>query len=126
MASILVVDDDADIREAIENLLARQGHEVTTAENGVAALHALGPTQFDLVITDIKMPEMGGFDLLQEVRGISRNTPVILMTGFPSHQGILDSISEGAFAYVEKPFDTDYLASLVTQALRGRAGRMSR
>jgi DNA-binding NtrC family response regulator len=122
MANILVVDDDPDIREAVDDLLARSGHRVTTAGDGAQARPLLRPGEFDLIITDVKMPGMNGFDLLREIRQTCRDIPVILMTGFPSKEGILDSLFEGAFGYVEKPFDPNYLVSLVGQALLHKTG----
>ena len=126
MANILVVDDDPDVREAVDDLLARSGHRVTTAGDGVEAKPLLRPGGFDVIIADVKMPGMSGFDLLREIQTICGDVPVILMTGFPSKEGILESLYDGAFGYVEKPFDPLYLVSLVGRALLTRMRRATR
>jgi DNA-binding NtrC family response regulator len=117
MARILVVDDDPDAVDLLKELLTGEGHEIDTASDGDSALESFRAAAFDLVISDVRMPGKHGFSLLEEVRSRQEEVPVILITGFPSQQAVLDSVYRGAYAYVEKPFDIDYLVSLVRKAL---------
>jgi DNA-binding response OmpR family regulator len=81
MARILVIDDDAEIRNLVAKFLVLDGHEVDTAENGLVGLKMIESNQYDLLITDIVMPEQDGFGVLMELRRISAKVPIIVMTG---------------------------------------------
>jgi DNA-binding NtrC family response regulator len=118
MARILVVDDDSDVLELLGSVLEGDGHEVSTANDGEHALMSFSAGSFDVVVTDVRMPGQDGFDLLDHIRDRSPSLPVILVTGKASPQGALKSVYHEAFGYVEKPFDTTYLLSLVDRAIR--------
>jgi two-component system response regulator PilR (NtrC family) len=118
METILVVDDDQGMRELIEILLAREGYEVKTAADGREAVELLGKVRFDLVVTDLKMPQVDGIDLLKRVKEVSPETPVIIVTAFASGETALTAMKEGAYDYLEKNFDVNDLLGLVRDALR--------
>jgi DNA-binding NtrC family response regulator len=120
-ARILVVDDKPRIRELVAEIL--EGHDVTTASDGAEALARIAAERFDLVLTDVCMPEANGYEVLAAVKARSPGTAVVLMTAFGAIPDAVAATKQGAFDYVEKPFDPDALAALVARALDGaRAG----
>jgi len=118
-AKILVVDDDSSIREIIEALLQRQGHDVTTCTSAKQALEVVETHAFDLVITDLVMPEVGGVEL---VNHLTRNsdTKVLVVSGSErdGNEGHLEFAErQGAARVMEKPFAGDDLIAAVTELL---------
>ncbi|HSC86316.1 MAG TPA: sigma-54 dependent transcriptional regulator [Polyangiaceae bacterium] len=104
MKRVLVVDDEENIRLVLRTFLKRGGYEVETAGSGEEALvqvEAFGP---DFVITDVRMPKMGGLDLLSTLRAKGADTTVIVMSAYGSHDLALEAIQAGAYDYVSKPF----------------------
>jgi DNA-binding NtrC family response regulator len=128
MKKILVVDDDPVSRDLLEEVLRKEDLEVRLAESAEAALALLEKDDFPLVLSDIRMKEKSGFDLLRSARRLRPQTVVVLMTGFGSMEGALDALREGAFDYISKPFQLDDLRSVIGRArkhaehLRGLAG----
>ena len=120
MERILVVDDDRGIQDVLDIMLSREGYQVTTADDGAAALDIIRKKKFDLVITDLKMPRMDGIDLLKGVKETAPGTAVILLTAFASGETALAAMREGAYDYVEKNFNVDDLLSIVRDALEKR------
>jgi DNA-binding NtrC family response regulator len=116
MKKILVVDDDPVSRELLEEVLRKEGLEVHQAESAEAALAILAGDDFPLVLSDIRMKEKSGFDLLREARKLRPHSVIILMTGFGSMEGALDALRDGAFDYISKPFQLDDLRSVVARA----------
>lgn len=102
---ILVVDDEPAQREMVSGFLKKQGFDVSTAESGVKALQLFRQDSVDLILTDQKMPDMPGSDLLQAVRAINPETPVILMTAFGSIEAAVSAIQGGATDYLTKPLN---------------------
>ena len=102
---ILVVDDEPAQREVVSGFLKKQGFDVSTAESGVKALQLFRQDSIDLILTDQKMPNMSGSDLLQAVRGINPETSVILMTAFGSIEAAVSAIQGGATDYLTKPLN---------------------
>ncbi len=102
---ILVVDDEPAQREMVSGFLKKQGFDVSTAESGVKALQLFRQDSVDLILTDQKMPTMSGSDLLQAVRAINPETPVILMTAFGSIEAAVAAIQGGATDYLTKPLN---------------------
>jgi len=117
MAKILVVDDDQDMREFLEILLAREGYEVASASGGKEALGLCKKHKFDLAITDLKMPKVDGIDVLKSIKEISPETMVILITAFASGETAVAAMKEGAYDYLEKNFDVEDLKSVIKDAL---------
>ena len=112
---ILVVDDEPAQRELISGFLKKQGFDVSSAENGVKAVELFRQDSIDLVLTDQKMPHMSGLDLLQAVRAINPEAPVILMTAFGSIEAAVSAIQGGANDYLTKPLNLDELLYRIRQ-----------
>ncbi len=122
-ARILVVDDVADVRHLIAHVLKRKGFAVTEAIHGLDAVAWLARQPFDLVISDLKMPEMGGLELLAHVRAQHAETDLILLTAYGTIQSAVQAMKDGAFDYVTKPFDIRDLEDKVARCLEARAQR---
>jgi two-component system response regulator PilR (NtrC family) len=117
MARILVADDDSGVRELLEIMLTREGYAVSCAENGKEALALFRKKPFDLVLTDLKMPKVDGLDLLKEIKAISPDSAVILITAHASGATAVAAMQEGAFDYIEKDFDIEDLKATIRDAL---------
>lgn len=104
---LLVVDDDKVFREELSELLRDDGHSVTVASSVAKALEALEGAEFDVVLTDLKMPRASGMELLREVRSRWPRTLVVVITGFATIETALEAMKNGAFDYVRKPFRID-------------------
>ncbi len=115
---ILVVDDVPDTVEVIRRNLSAQGYKVFTASNVVSAIQLLKNTKIDLVITDYKMPEINGLDLIRHVRENYSDIEVMIITGYSSVGGAVEAIKTGAEEYLSKPFTDEELYSAVAGALR--------
>ncbi len=101
---ILVVDDQRSMREMLEIFLGREGYEVTSCASGSEALRHLGEGGADLLITDIQMPGLSGFDLLREARGLDPDLPVLMITAYGSPDSAVEAMKQGATDYLTKPF----------------------
>ena len=119
-ARILIVDDEPDMLENCSRILSRQGYACLTAENGRAALAILERERPDLLLTDLKMPEMDGMALLRHAHEVDPALPVIMITGFASIESAVAAVREGAFDYLPKSFSVDQLRVAVERALRHR------
>ncbi len=117
MPKILVVDDEEDMRTTLAILLEAEGYGVITAMNGHGAMERLKKEQVDMVVSDIRMPDMDGIELLQQVKGINPIIPVVMVTGYGSAELAVESMKLGAFDYLQKPFDNDRLYEVVRSAL---------
>ncbi len=114
---ILIVDDELLILRIISDILSEEGYEVKTAINYFNASQLLDGEKFDVVITDIRMPEKSGIDLLTHVREINADIPVILMTGFATLETAVEAVKQGAFDYLTKPLDFNKLKRIVSQSI---------
>ena len=118
MARILVVDDESAIRETLQGLLERHGHVITPAENGLVALERFDQGTFDLVLSDVIMPEMNGFDLLQALQPqLHERIPFVILSSHDDRDGIAAAIYAGAFDYLRKPFEESHVAEVIGRAL---------
>jgi DNA-binding NtrC family response regulator len=115
---ILVVDDEASITSALELILGERGYEVKTAKNVGEATALLRGRPFDLVFTDLRLPDSTGIELLTRVKSDTPDTPVILMTAHGSIEITIEAIKLGAYYYVEKPFTPDQVLMLAERALQ--------
>ncbi|MDP2313896.1 MAG: sigma-54 dependent transcriptional regulator [Pseudomonadota bacterium] len=115
---ILVVDDEPSIRKVLQAHLARDGHAVETATDGGEAITRLEGEPFDLVITDLKMPGVGGLELLAHVRQNLPGLPLIVITAHGTVDSAVEALKLGAFDYITKPFDLAELRTAVDKALR--------
>jgi two-component system response regulator PilR (NtrC family) len=120
MAKILVVDDDQGMREFLEIMLSREGYRVTTACDAGKALGRCRKEKFDLIITDLKMPKMDGIGFLREIKDLSPETVVILITAYASGETAVTAMKEGAYDYIEKDFAIEDLKRIVSNALTGK------
>jgi two-component system, NtrC family, response regulator AtoC len=118
---ILVVDDEANLRRVLAAQLGRDGYEVHTAPDGEAALAFLREHHVDLVITDLRMPNLGGMDLLRAALRDQPELPVIILTAHGTVDTAVEALKTGAFDYISKPFDQDEVRLVVRKALRTRA-----
>ncbi len=121
--TILIVDDDAEMRELVRDVLAERGHHVTTVGGGREALQRLAEGDYAAVLTDLRMKEMEGIELLAEIRRLYPDTGVILMTAFGSVETAVEAMKHGASDYLVKPVKTDELVRVVERVLREAALR---
>ncbi len=115
---ILIVDDDAGMRSTLSDILIEEGYHVVSYGKGVEALAWLKKNQFDIVILDIKLPDIDGMKLLEEIRQLNPESGVIVITGYASVETAVAAIKEDAYAYVVKPFIVDELKAVIRKALR--------
>jgi two-component system response regulator PilR (NtrC family) len=121
MAHILVVDDERSMREFLEILLQRQSHQVLSCASVAEALAALEGGEFDLVISDIKMPGSTGLELLTRIKESSPETPVVLITAHGSTESAVEAMKLGAYDYLTKPCSVDEICLVVDKALEKRS-----
>ncbi len=115
---ILLVDDEEDILEVIRDRLEAYGFEVVTAGNGVEALAKLRAEKFDGVFMDVKMPEMGGIEALEEIRKTDAHIPVIIITSSSTREAAMATIGKGANEYVLKPFEWSELKAKIEKVFK--------
>jgi DNA-binding NtrC family response regulator len=118
--SILVIDDEAAVCEGIRRVLHGEGYEVTTTCSPRDGIDLLRKKSFDLLLLDIKMPELNGMKVLQESRASSPNTEVVIITGYATIETAIDAIRQGAFEYLQKPVGPEKLLITVARALERR------
>lgn len=119
-AKILLVEDEDLSRDSLTRLLKMTGFNVRGAASGKAALSFLSHEQFDIIITDLFLPDINGIDILKQVKELSPHTEVILITGHASAETAVKAMKEGAFDYITKPLNFDELSILITKALEKR------
>jgi DNA-binding NtrC family response regulator len=119
-AKILIVDDEKDICMALNILLTKEGYAVTEAYNGEQALDRIRQENFDVVITDIKMEKMDGFEVLDQAQKMSPETAVIMMTAFASVVSAVEAMRAGAADYITKPFINDEIRLTIRRILQSR------
>ncbi len=122
--SVLVVDDESSILDTLRILLRKEGYEVTTAQGGKAGLEQIRSGNHDIVLTDVRMPQVTGLDILLAAKEQDQMTPVILMTAQASLQTAVAAVNQGAFYYVQKPFSNDELLAILRRACEYRSIRV--
>ncbi len=120
MPNILVVDDKDSMRNMLTETLLEEGYRVDSASTGKKAVDLVRNKSYDLVLTDLKMPDVDGLQVLSEVKEVDSETAVILMTAFGTIEDAVAAMKLGAFDFVTKPFDTEHLCVLVNRALENR------
>ncbi len=122
---ILVVDDEEITLRNLDHTLKKEGYIVVTASSGMEAVKTLDATDFDVVLTDLKMEKIGGIEVLEKAKGKYPDTPVIMITGYASIDTAIDSIKKGAFHYIAKPFKLEDVRSTVKQAIEKKLSTRS-
>lgn len=121
MSSILLVEDEKILRVSLSDALRAEGYAVLPVEEGKSAMRSLEEGEFSLVITDIRLPDIGGMEILKKSLAESPSTPVIMMTGYGSIEDAVQAMRTGAFDYITKPFDLDEMLVTVSKALEIQA-----
>jgi response regulator RpfG family c-di-GMP phosphodiesterase len=114
---VLVVDDEKFIRDILADFLGMEGYQVRTAEDGVAAINELSHSHYDLVISDLKMPRMGGIELLEAMGKTAPQALTVIMTGFGTVETAIDAMKRGAYDYILKPFKVEEVIHVVERGL---------
>ena len=114
---VLIVDDEKFIRDILADFLGMEGYVVRTAEDGQAALNELNLAHYDLVISDLKMPRMGGIELLEQIGAAAPNALTVIMTGFGTVETAIDAMKRGAYDYILKPFKVEEVIHVVQRGL---------
>ena len=123
MSNLLIVDDEQGIRQLLSLIFKRGGHEVRAAENGRKALEMLREEEADLIISDVRMPDIDGIELLRASRELSPDVGVVLMTAFATVETAREAFKLGADDFIQKPFDVDELKVIVAKVLEKQALR---
>jgi len=117
LAKILIADDEEGIRHYLHKVIHMMGHETIDVSNGKEALDIFKNSRIDLSIVDINMPEMDGLSFLHAAKEIDPNAVIIIMTGYPSADSIVETIEEDGYTYLAKPIDMVQLQDLIGTGL---------
>ncbi len=120
MSSVLVIDDKESVRQMLSKTLESEGYEVDVARDGMDGLRKAKEKRFDLVLTDLKLPQMDGLEVLSSMKELDPDLSVIVMTAYGTIETAVQAIKQGAFDYLAKPFDPDHLNFLIKRALENR------
>ena len=129
--AILVVDDDEVMRQTLSDVLRKRGYAVSTAETGGQTISSIKKQLFDLILLDIRLPDMDGLDVLKRIKEIESDLMVIVMTAYSDVQTAVMAIKSGAYDYIDKPFELEELKILIqkaleTQSLKNEIRRLQR
>ncbi len=122
--TILVIDDESAILDTLRILLKKEGFDVTTAQGGKAGVEEIRSGNFDIILSDVRMPQVSGLDVVDAARDQDPMTPVILMTAQASLQSAIGAVNAGAYYYIQKPFANDELLAILRRACEFRAVRV--
>ena len=122
-ANILLVEDEDDIRDVLREQLQREGYGVIEAKSGSEALALAQQSSFDVLLTDVVMPDLNGIELVQQVGHLKPSPVTIVMTGYGSIEMAVKAIKAGAFDFLQKPFSAEVLSATITSALRFKSLR---
>lgn len=117
---ILVIDDEEIVRKSCIRTLVPEGFKVDVARDGLEGLRMLKAKSYDLILIDLKMPNMDGMEVLENMQTMSPGSKVIIITGYSAVETAVKAIKMGAFNYLEKPFTPDSLLEAVKEALSSR------
>ncbi len=115
--NILVVDDESSMRKNILDILTSEGFKVYEAENGIVGIEMVKKYDFDLVLLDFNMPGMDGFEALSEIKKINQDLPVVILTAYGTNERVIEAMKNGAYDYMEKPFELSEFLLIVERAL---------
>lgn len=116
---VLIVDDDANFCGTMSKILEKKGYDTSVAENGQRAIDLVRERSVDVILMDVKMPVMNGVDAYKSIKHIRPSTVVIFMTAFSVEDLVKDTIKEGAYAVVKKPFDIDSVVNMIEKSKNG-------
>ncbi len=114
--TILLVDDDKEFRKAMKKMFENSGYAAVIAADGNEALDALSNEDFDLVISDLRMPNLNGVELMEELRRRGLETPIVFLTAFGEVESYMDLMNLGAFEYLNKPVKSKEILEVVRRA----------
>ena len=117
MAKVLIIDDERSIRNTLKDILEVESYNVDVAENGFDALCALEKNEYQVIFSDIKMPQMDGIELLQKIKEKGIESSIIMISGHGNIETAVDCIKKGAYDFIEKPIDLNRLLVVVRNAL---------
>lgn len=117
MSKILVVDDDEDLRENLAEVLESSGYLCKKSSSGIDAIKKASEEKFDIIIQDLVMPGLKGMELLLELKKISPQTKIIVITAFATIDSAIDAIKKGASEYISKPFDVEELLTIIRRVI---------
>src|SRR5688572_4732152 len=118
VGSILVVDDEESLRHALTRHLRRCGYACDTVATGHGGLERFAAGRYDAVLTDVRLPDLGGLDVLSAVLEMAPRVPVIVMTGYGTFDTAIEAMRRGASDFLEKPFSLEQVATVVEHAIR--------
>jgi len=117
MAKILVIDDERSIRNTLKEVLEYENHEIDTAVDGPEGIEMFGKNKYEVVLCDIKMPNMDGIEVLEKLIEMPGNAPIVMISGHGNIDTAVEAIKKGAFDYIEKPLDLNRLLITIRNAL---------
>jgi len=120
MPNILVVDDKDSMRNMLFETLTEEGYRVDAASDGTQAIDLVRNKSYDLVLTDLRMPDMNGLHVLAQAKEVDTDTSVIVMTAYGTIEDAVEAMKKGAYDFITKPFDTEHLCVLISRALENR------
>ncbi len=121
MAKILIIDDERSIRNTLKDILEYESHEVVLAADGIEGLKILEKDKFDIILCDIKMPQMDGIEVLVRIKEMGIDSSVVMISGHGTLENAVDAIRKGAYDYLEKPLDLNKLLVIVKNATEKKA-----
>ena len=117
MSKILIIDDERSIRNTLKEILSYEDYEISLAENGLEGLEKAKTGEFDVILCDIKMPQMDGIEVLEKTQELALDTPIIMISGHANIDTAVDAIKKGAFDFIEKPLDLNRILITIRNAM---------
>ncbi len=117
MAKILIIDDERSIRDTLQEILSFEGYDVDTAAEGLEGLKFFEENDYDAVLCDVKMPNIDGLEVLESILAMNQYVPVIMITGHGNVEIAVKALKKGAFDFIEKPLDLNFLLITLQDAL---------
>lgn len=123
--AVLLVDDDKEFRKAMKKMFERSGYKIAIACDGQEALDVLSEREFDLIISDLRMPNIDGLEMMGELRRRGLDVPIIFLTAFGEVESYMDLMNLGAFEYVHKPVKSKEILEIARRAIASRKDSQS-
>jgi DNA-binding NtrC family response regulator len=124
LANILIVDDESTVRKLLSEVVKRMGHKPIEAANGKEAYDQFRNAEIDLSFLDIHIPELDGISCLETFKSIDPAAVVIMMTGYPSAETIIETIEDDGYTYIAKPLEVHQIMDLIERGLAFREARL--